>query len=272
MYNYTLAIELAKSHDVTLLSNYKTWCEMDDTRHDILHGLQHAGVHTIDISKAFTSFKQYDIAIISQQTMYPYVKQMKPYRIINVIHSEYDVEQPILDDNVEYVAIRPSIKDRLVKSFGIPESKVRVIYNGVDRERFAPIGERIDLGRTRIIIPCTLDPLREKFLLYWIDVAKRSRSTMVELYGKDCGAKLGVLPENVSVNPPTFHIEDVMRHASYVAGILLGRVNLEARSMGIESLIHDPIKPEKYNIFYPSEEEFDKKHNIVNVAKEIISC
>lgn len=271
LYNYTLAIELAKQgHTVTLLSRFEDWVELDDQRHILKSNLINAGVNCVDIKKPNTAIQSYDYAFISQKTGIEFVQRMNPRRIVNIIHSEYDCEQPCVA-NV-YVAIRPTIKDRLVKQFGIPEQLIKVIYNGVDRERFAPRTLQINYRVRKIVVPCTLDPLREKFLNYIISEARLNPNDKIEIYGKDCGARLDPLPSNVTIHPPTFYIEDAMKDACLVSGILLGRVNLEARSMGIVNTVHDPNDPESFYHFYPNEEEFDKKHNIHNVAKELIQC
>jgi hypothetical protein len=59
-----------------------------------------------------------------------------------------------------------------------------------------------------------------------------------------------------------------MANADEVAGILLGRVNIEAWSMGIKSTIYDPVTLVN-NIFNPPI-DFDDKFNIINVVKKII--
>jgi hypothetical protein len=90
----------------------------------------------------------------------------------------------------------------------------------------------------------------------------------IHFYGFDCGAKLKE-SKYIKIFPDTFNIEKPIGEADEVAGILLGRVNLEANSCRVPSMIYDPNTLESKK-FLLSEKEFDKKHNIKNVAKQII--
>jgi hypothetical protein len=81
---------------------------------------------------------------------------------------------------------------------------------------------------------------------------------------------VGIFASVVKVFPDTFNIEKPIAEADYVAGILLGRVNLEANSCGVPSKIYDPVTL-KNTIFLLDEKEFDNKHNIKNVAKKILA-
>lgn len=274
LYNYTLAIELAKEHTVTIISRFSYWVEQDCGKEIMRKTLETAGVRCLDFFLTPTvKHDHYDLSIVSQNDFIQQVFDLKPTKILQVIHSEYDCEKPTIDNRIyKYIAIRPSIKDHLMAEYEIPSKDIAVIFNGVDRERFAPRTTQVDYKSRKIVVPCTIDPLREKFLNYIISEASLNPSDKIEIYGKDCGAKLDPLPPNVTIHPPMFNIEDAMRDAFMVSGILLGRVNLEARSMGIVNTIHDPEDPESHYYFYPNEEEFDKKHNIKSVTKEILSC
>ena len=269
LYNFTLAMELARTgHSVTFLSEFDNWPIKDAGGTYMKIKLEEVGVRCINVGghDLRGDYAKFDIAFVSQQTEWQLATAVSN-KVVNIIHSEYDCEQPC--DANTYVAIRPSIKERLMVEFGIPTDRISIIYNGIDRERFNLRTTRIyDMPYERIVIPCTLDSLREKFLNYYIERA--TESLRVEIYGEPCGA---VLKTNkyVTIYPSTFHIEQVMENADYVAGILLGRINLEACSLGITSFIHDPINPENYEMFMLSDSLFDKRHNITSVAKELIS-
>src|SRR5690606_1879647 len=97
----------------------------------------------------------YDVAFLSESDF-----GVQALVKINIVHSEYDCETPLSHCD-GYVAIRPSIKDHIVKEHAIPEKKVQVIYNGVDLTRFRPI-KKPKRDYKLMVAPCTLDPLREK--------------------------------------------------------------------------------------------------------------
>ena len=260
LYNYELAMELKRQgHDVTIITSWKKGPYIDNENAlNMFRNMLMSGIHIIEILGG-----KFDLAIISQMEDKD-VYAIDCPRIINVIHSEYDCETPCLYAN-EWVAIRPSIKEHLIKEHSVPDRLIRVIYNGIDFNRFKECSI-IDM-KYNVVIPCTLDPLREKFLNWYID--KASPDFNVYIYGNPCGAVLHI-NEYAHINPSRFDIEEAYKGASLVAGILLGRVNLEARAMGILSRIHNPDNPDEFEEYYPTHKEFEKMHNIKNTAKQII--
>ena len=109
LYHYALAKELAKEHEVSVLSRWSP--------NHLKFDLEDSGVKTIT-----EATEEYDLAIVSQQD-FPLPKAK---RTVHVIHSEYDCETP--RPNMEhYVAIRPSIKKHLIEEHGIPAEKITVI-------------------------------------------------------------------------------------------------------------------------------------------------
>jgi glycosyltransferase involved in cell wall biosynthesis len=247
LYNYTLARELVRlGHDVTLKS---VWSD-NYLQRDLL---------SIGVKQEPEG--EYDLALISQNwTHRPPAK-----KTINIVHSEYECENPV-QDLEHYVAIRPSIKEHLVKKHGIKPSKIKVIYNGVDLERFKPRPKPVR-QYTKIVIPATIDHLRQKMFDYYAN--KASYDYQIHLYGKHFGANIPTHP-HIHLHPETDNIEDAIGDADIVAGILLGRVNLEARAMNVLSYIHNPDKPEEYEAYYPHRWDFDDKHDIKKVAERLL--
>jgi len=260
LYNYTLALELKKQgHDVCMFS---MWAD-----NELQENLGKSGIMT-----CYTTVPKgkFDLVLISQQDHKYILDMIEADKIINIIHSEYDVESPIVDKKIdEYVAIRPQIKEHLINEHNIPENKIRVIYNGVDFERFSEKNKKSHEGDYfKVVLPCTLDTLRVPFLEYYAN--KANEKYRVYIYGKNYGHNI-LFNKWVYVNDEVFDIENYIADADIVAGILLGRINLEARAMGILSFIHDPENPTLFKKYFPKREDFDKMHNVINVAKQIIS-
>lgn len=249
LYNYTLAKELAKNNEVHFQS---VWVD-NYLRRD----LEANGVKCV-----FSANDVYDLALLSQRKF----PKPKADRIINIVHSEYDCETPI-DGCDHYVAIRPSIKEHLIKEHGIPEDKITVIYNGVDLERFKP-REKIERDYIKVVIPATIDPLRQKFFDYY--TSRASKDYRIFIFGKHFGARIPESPY-ITVQGETDEIEKEIADADIVAGILLGRVNLEARACDVPSVIHNPDNPEEMERYFPDRAEFESKHDIKRVAKQLIS-
>lgn len=259
VYFYTTALEMVKQgHEVWLLTNWEHKIYNDKNRFKLKEDLQKAGVKCIsDLSGT------YDLIFVSQPRCEMYLKNLNARKIINIVHSEYECENPIFQKIDEYIAIRPSIKEHIKNKYNINKDRIHIIYNGIDRERFSP--DKKGTGN-KIVIPCTADMLRMKFLNYYIDRA--SKEHPVELYGLNAGAILHK-NEYFTHYPPVFDIENKIKDAYYVAGILQGRINMEARSMGIPSYIHNPENPEDNYLYFPTEKEFDERHNIKNVVYQL---
>ena len=265
IYNYTLAMELSKSHSVTLFSDFTDG--LHDEGGDIMkQNLLNAGVRLIDCKDYFDVSEEFDVAFFQQKVR----PDFKVKKAINIVHSEYDCEEPISEGIDAYVAIRPSIKEHLNTSHNIENDRIHVIYNGVDMNKFNPKNRTKHEGDyTKIVLPCTLDPLRERFLNYWIDRA--SEKERVFIYGLDCCGVTLHTNEYATIENATWDIQEKIKDADMVASILLGRVNLEARSMGIKSIIHNPENPKEQTEFYPSDEEFIREHDIKNVAIKLLN-
>jgi len=258
LYNYTLAMELKKQgHDVSVYSLWKD--------NDIRNNLAKEKI------LAWHEYPkgEFDLVIISQVNNKDVLDMIKAKKVINVIHSEYDCETPIISDKIDhYITIRPLIKKHLVEEHKIPYNKVSVIYNGIDFERFSPDKRKIHDGDyTKVVLPCTMDMLRIKFLEYYTRQA--NKKFRVYIYGTEYDNYF-YRNEWVFVKNEKFDIENYIADADYVAGILLGRINIEARSMGIISYIHDPADPNIQETYYPNDKEFKERHDIVNVVEKII--
>lgn len=249
LYNYTLAKELAKDNEVIVISSWSN----NSLRNDLVT----SGVTCTD-----SIIGEYDLALISQRSF----SITNAKKVINIVHSEYDCETPIIEGIDEWIAIRPSIKEHLIKEHGISEDKITVIYNGIDLERFKPV-EKSKRDYIKVVIPATLDNLREKFLNYY--TTKATKDYQVYLFGKNFGANIS-LNEFVHVSDEIDNIQDEIADSDLVAGILLGRVNLEARACNVKSYIHNPENPEEFEEYYPNRKEFEEKHDIKNVVKQIM--
>jgi len=246
LYHYALAKELVKEHKVSFLSKWAS--------NHLQYDLEDLGVEILTEPKG-----HYDLAIVSQRDM-PLPSADKT---IHIVHSEYDCETP--RENMEhYVAIRPSIKEHLIKEHNIPEEKIKVIYNGVDLELFSP-KEKTKRDYFKVVIPATRDSLRQKMFDYYC--AKASKDYRVFIYGKQFGAK--IQGDYVYQFDEVSNIEEHIGDADLVAGILLGRVNLEARAMNVLSVIHNPDNPEDCYEYYPDRQDFEEMHDIKKVAKQL---
>jgi len=157
---------------------------------------------------------------------------------IATIHSEViELEDPIIHDSIKhYIAIRPEIKDHIVNNFGIPQEKVSLIYNPVDKEKFPTLKENSD---GYILFVGTVDYLRQLAIK---DAAEYAISLGKELWlvGEDKSIYLKSYLENSNIRhfPPTWNLKPFIEGAYETAGIQLGRTTIESWMSGKNSWIY----------------------------------
>ncbi len=250
MYVYETARALkGLGHDVTVFSN---WHPTGSCYECLASGLLDAGVKcTADIQE-----EMFDVQFASH------------FRVcgiptVNIVHSEYDCETPLNGADV-YVCIRPEIQAHIVNEHRKDPTKTRVIYNGVDFNRF----KQCETPKAyATVVPCTRDMLRYKFLRH---IANTATGDNPVIFVGD-GPNLFADNPNVFTRPATFQIEDFYKAATCVPGILLGRVNIEARACGIPTLSYDPETLESHDPFAGlSDSEFRDRHDIQMVAHRLL--
>lgn len=246
MSTYEMAKEFSKDHDVSVCVLPERWAD-----NILKKNLEKLGVKCI-----YNPLPVYDLIIASEWM--PNVQGFK----INIVRSEYVWETPINGCDF-YVCIRPSIQDHIVEEHGIPLEKTVVIYNGVDMARFRP-QIKVPRDYELIVAPCTRDHLRQKFLNHIIGSLNEKR--VLHIYGEDKGAELIESPY-CRISPPRFDMENIIAQADLVVGILLGRVNLEAKACGVKSLIYNPdtLAVEEFIV-----NDFEEMHNIVNTCRKLL--
>jgi glycosyltransferase involved in cell wall biosynthesis len=177
--------------------------------------------------------------------------------VVCTIHSEViDLEEPIISEQIKkYIAIRPEIKEHLIKNHNISEDKIDVIYNPIDYNRFNNIDNKIsDRKNKRIIFVGTIDYLRKNTIL---DLIKTTRDNNNELWivGRENGVTINNIKiedggdfNHVKYYQATSNVENLVKECDETAGILLGRTTIEGWLCGKSGWI--------YNI--------DKKGNILS--------
>jgi glycosyltransferase involved in cell wall biosynthesis len=186
------------------------------------------------------------------------------------IHSEViELEDPVLHESIKhYIAIRPEIKTHIETKFDIPEEKISVVYNPVDKNKFPTLKPKED---GYILFVGTVDYLREFAIR---DAAEYAMSLGKELWlvGEDKSIYLKGFLNNPSIKhfQPTWNLKPFIEGAYETAGIQLGRTTIESWMSGKDSWIYkvtengDIISKEK-----TSPPEDIEKFYSENVAKQI---
>lgn len=256
IYSYELSRALKKlGHNVTVVS---TWDRPFDEGERLKENLEKEGITCNDW---FTE-SPCDLIIASQGES---EKLLNHYKVpaLNIIHSELPYEEPMKNEYIKgYIAIRESIQTHWQKQY---PGDWHVVGNPIDTERFNPkIRRPKDRSYYLTIIPCTIDTLRQKMLENFCSQAHQYNRFMV------VGINRGIqLPQNeyFAIMPPTFDIEQYYAIADRVAGVMLGRVNLEAAACGIPSLIVEPRTLKETD--FPA--KLPKEYDSLWVAKKLLN-
>lgn len=166
--------------------------------------------------------------------MYPTIDK------ICTIHSEVmskNLEDPIVDESIKkYIAIRPEIKEHLISNFEIPEGKIDVIYNPVDKEKFTVKNPQ---DKNYVLFVGTIDYLRMETILDLIDYTRENNKELW-LVGEDHSSYIDTLKsyDHVKIFPPTWDLKKFLTDASETAGIQLGRTTIESWIAGKRSWIY----------------------------------
>lgn len=190
---------------------------------------------------------------------------------ICTIHSEViSLENPIQNTSIfKYIAIRPEIKEHLIKKFNILERQIEVIYNPIDENRFNT-KDTTDNGY--ILFVGTIDFLRKKTIL---DLIEYSKSIGKEFWviGKNHSDYLDYIKtqSHVKYYEDVYNVETFVKGCSETAGILLGRTTIEGWMCGKPGWIYNidelgDIKEKNFHIVPEDKDKFKSSE----VSKRIL--
>jgi glycosyltransferase involved in cell wall biosynthesis len=196
--------------------------------------------------------------------LYPTTKK------ICTIHSEVNqLENPVQHFTIfNYIAIRPEIKNHLIKNFGIPENQIEIIYNPIDNTRFNTQNTE---NKNAVLFVGTIDHLRKNTIF---DVLKYTKETNKEfwLVGRNHNNYLNeVIKEpHVKYYDSLYNVESFVKNCSETAGILLGRTTIEGWMSGKPGWIYDINSLGKIlsKELHQPPSNIEKFHSI-NVVKQI---
>jgi hypothetical protein len=176
---------------------------------------------------------QHQPVVNTLNNLYPDIKK------IYTIHSEViSLENPIINESVKkYIAIRPEIKEYIVKNFNVPENLVEVIYNPINSEKFN-IKNTKNLGYTLFV--GTIDEIRKQTIFDLIKTTKENNKTLY-IVGKNQSNYLNsILNEShVKYFESTIDVQKYVKDCSETAGILLGRTTIEGWMCGKSGWIYN---------------------------------
>lgn len=262
MYVYELARNLVKLDcDVTVTSPYigGKLTDLALTK----------GIKVLDINNI--SNDNYDVIHTQHKPVTDFlVKKFPSIKKICSIHSEIiSLEEPVIHDSIKhYIAIRPPIKDFLIKNHNISSDKISVIYNPIDEERFKPIDNK---DHNSVLFVGTLDYLRKNTIFDLIDYSK-NKNMDFWLIGENHDNYLEKIlkHKHVKYSKSVSDVEKYVQRCNETAGILLGRTTIEGWMCGKSGWIYNVDETGKIlnkNLHQPPDDV--KKFHSSSVAKEI---
>jgi glycosyltransferase involved in cell wall biosynthesis len=198
------------------------------------------------------------------------VKLFPSTKKICTIHSEVnETENPYQHFSIlKYIAIRPEIKEHLIKNFGLLESQIVVIYNPIDENRFNTNNIKND---GYLLFVGTIDSIRKNTIYDLVEYTK-SIGQEFWLVGKNHSNYLNdiISYSHLKYFESTSEIENFVKNCDTTAGILLGRTTIEGWMCGKPSWIYKVNS----NGFILSKEKFDppsdiEKYHTLKVAQQI---
>lgn len=195
---------------------------------------------------------------------------------ISTIHSEViNLENPVKHPSIKkYIAIRPEIKDYIIKNFNIESELIEVIYNPIDNDKFNNIGIKND-GYTLFV--GTIDYLRKKTLFDLVEYTKLQNKELW-IVGKNQSDYLAELKSNNHVKyfDSTYDIEKFVKNCDETSGILLGRTTIEGWMCGKPGWIYNIdnfgniLNKNKFEVPYDLD-KFNSMEVSNKIYKEIIN-
>jgi glycosyltransferase involved in cell wall biosynthesis len=164
---------------------------------------------------------------------------------ICTIHSEViDLENPVINSQIKkYIAIRPEIKDYMVKEFNIASDIIDIIYNPVDSNKFK-VKVLPKRNFKRVLFVGTIDYLRKDMILDLIETTKNDGNELWIVGKKNSDYLDEVIKgkNHVKYFQPTWNIEEYIHQCDETAGILLGRTTIESWMCGKPAWIYNVDK------------------------------
>lgn len=232
--------------------------------------LRKMGCEIINITKNHTLPYNIDVVHFSHNPIGDYLlkrKELKKAKFVTTIHSEIiALENPVINERIsKYITIRPSISYKIMKDFGIDESKISLIYNPIDDTKFNL--ENVSDERF-VLFHGSLDYLRHNAILDCVEKSKNEGLKTVFVgrndYPHEFNTEMMPTCEFLSPMPD---IVDLVKKCTYTAGILLGRSTIEGYFCGKKGLIYNVdnkgnILSSSYTDQFPLDKY--KAENVVN--------
>jgi hypothetical protein len=231
LYHYELVRELKKNNiDVTLFT-----LKNIDSKDQIRIKLNELGIRQVDLG-TFNSLEDFDLIIASQPQVNNFLLNVyTTTKFISIIHSEIRSETPLNDPRIlHYIAIRQSIADLLINEYKIDSSKVSLIYNPIDTNKFNNTGRVPFEKPTGIFVGEVLDDIRFNAVSHIVNECIQNDWDLLIM----SNSRYDFKHPNIEYIDKCWGTENIVKHVNFTAGILLGRTTLEGLCCGVSGYVY----------------------------------
>jgi hypothetical protein len=223
-----------------------------------------------NISIELLKFIDFDLTVIMQGEHYIDLNtNFKSTKIINIIHSEvFEIDRPIINKKIKYIAVREEIKKYLIDAFGIDKELIKVLLNPINVKFYNSFSE-IDsnlIGSKYGVFACgSLAGIRYKaaidFSLYCHE--NKLKSLFIGNMSNQIKENMLIFYDEILNSTP--HVNSYMRHATICGGILKGRTYWEAKLLG--KPVMEYMVDSNGNIEYEIYEKSPNHEELENIKK-----
>lgn len=181
-----------------------------------------------------------DLVINSQPAPTSYALKAFPTAFhMQVLHSLLSYEEPLISDQIKkYIAVRPEIKKHWIEKYPELATKIAVVWNGVDINRFNTDYKPVINKKKVTLFVGTLDHLRRDVIT---DLMKQAvdKNEILRLVMPVNPFGENPIPANVEVYSSKWNIEEMVKECDETAGIFVGRTTIEGWMCGKPGLVYD---------------------------------
>lgn len=195
--------------------------------------INHNFPHEINTIEQITK-EDFDLIIIMQAKHFIDLKiPFKQANIINIIHSEvYDIDHPLLFNNIKYVAVREEILKYLINNFNIDKNLILTILNPINKDFYNKISDlQDDFVKNKFgIFACgILTQIRLNAAIEFSHYCRENKIKSLFVGNIYDEAKQNLYQFYDKILDATPNVNYYMNHATICGGIQKGRTYWEAK-------------------------------------------
>lgn len=181
-----------------------------------------------------------DLVISSQPQPTSYALKAFPNAFhMQVLHSLLSYEEPVLDDQIKkYIAVRPEIKKHWSEKYPHISSKIAVVWNGVDTDRFNTNYKPIENKKWTTLFVGTFDHLRRDVIMDLVRENAERKGKLILVLPVNPFSESNT-PNEVEVLLSRWNVEELVKQCDETAGIFVGRTTIEGWLCGKPGLVYD---------------------------------